>query len=138
MTVTALAAAEAVAIAIQAMPTPTFSTEDELQVAIYEQLERTYIGCGIEPEMVVREVPLSDLRSRIDVMVFAPVTGGFTVGVEVKWRGAGPAVRRQLERYAACPELDAIVLATTRATHLHLAGELGGKPVVVATLIGVL
>ncbi|MWV50086.1 hypothetical protein GRS96_12485 [Rathayibacter sp. VKM Ac-2803] len=138
MTVTALAAAEGVAIAIQNMPTPTFSTEDELQVAIYEQLASTYIGCGVEPAMVMREVPLSDARSRIDVIVFAPVTGGFTVGVEVKLAGGAPAVRRQLDRYAACAELDALVLATTRASHLHLSGVLEGKPIVVATLIGLL
>jgi hypothetical protein len=70
-----------------------------------------------------REVRLS-ARSRLDIR-----TG--RVGIEVKVAGTADAALRQLRRYAEHPDLDALVLVTTRAAHRALPDQIGGKPLAV-------
>jgi hypothetical protein len=72
---------------------------------------------------VEREVRLS-ARSRLDIR-----TG--RVGIEVKVAGTADAALRQLRRYAEHPDLDALILVTTRAAHRSLPGQIGGKPLAV-------
>lgn len=55
------------------------------------------------------------------------------IGVEVKVQGAGSAIVRQLERYAAHPKILALVLVTNRASH-DVPPSLNGKPVVVVRI----
>lgn len=77
----------------------------------------------------VREVRLSD-HDRIDFLA-GPV------GIEVKIAGTPAAVARQLRRYAACPQVQALILVTNRARHRALAGRIDGKAVRVVWLSGV-
>jgi hypothetical protein len=52
------------------------------------------------------------------------------LALEVKVDGSLSAVTRQLHRYAQHPQVDALLLVTTRAQHLRLHGEtMNGKPV---------
>jgi hypothetical protein len=70
------------------------------------------------------------------------VTGGvidFTVGrigIEVKVKGSVSSVARQLQRYAHAPELDELVVATTRPGLADLPASLGGKAVTVVVMRG--
>jgi hypothetical protein len=57
------------------------------------------------------------------------------VGIEVKVDGRWPDVMRQLTRYAECPELDALILVTTRAKHHHVPTDIDGKPVRLVTYV---
>lgn len=50
-----------------------------------------------------------------------------SVGIEVKLKGAAPAIRRQLAGYAAEPGLAGLVLVTSRP--MALPATIGGKPV---------
>lgn len=59
------------------------------------------------------------------------------VGIEVKVAGTAAAVTRQMRRYAASPDVDALVLVTNRARHRAMPAEIGGKPVRVVWLSGV-
>jgi hypothetical protein len=61
------------------------------------------------------------------------------VAIEVKVAGRPAAVLRQITRYAACPEVDALVLVTSRATHRTLGDgkPVNGKPVTVVWIGGV-
>jgi hypothetical protein len=82
----------------------TWRTERELQAEIADALTRA--GIAVE-----REVELGDDAGRIDFM-------SGTVGVEVKIKGATPAVARQLQRYAHSPRVAHLLLVTTRPHHL--------------------
>lgn len=99
-----------------------FITEDDLQQAIKERLD----NAEVYPE---REVHLSDGQSRIDLLA------GRT-GIEVKLEGSWANVIRQLTRYAKCPEIESLVLVTTRAKHHKLPDQLCGKPLHLVSLIG--
>lgn len=68
---------------------------------------------------------------RIDFMVGS-------VGVELKVKGAVAEVVRQLERYAAWPDVTELLLVTTRGHHLAIPAEVGGKRVTVHMVRGVL
>lgn len=74
----------------------------------------------------VREVRLG-ARDRLDLLCG-------TVAIEVKTAGGDVAVLRQLQRYAAHPEITGLVLATTRVAHTSLPDEVGGKPLLVVLL----
>jgi hypothetical protein len=100
----------------------SFVTEDDLQQA----LEAALAASGFT---ATREVRLSDGRSRIDLLVGR-------VGIEVKTDGGRNDVVRQLTRYAHCPELDELVLVTTRTKHHHMPVEVAGKPLHLVSLIG--
>jgi hypothetical protein len=97
----------------------TWDDEYELQDAIAHVLAQ-----HVAP--VEREVTLAP-RCRIDILVGR-------VGIEIKVKGSVETVARQLQRYATTGRLDALVLATTRATHHTLPTELGGMPVTVVNL----
>lgn len=110
--------------------------------AAMDQLRRAFTGlsCAVSEEAalstIVRgrlesakftfraEVALDgDKRNRIDFVVDG-------VGLELKIDGSPAAVLRQLDRYSAALELDAVILITTRRSHLRgLPVELRGKPI---------
>lgn len=92
--------------------------EYALQEAVTEALRRA----GMAPQ---REVPLT-ARDRIDVLVGH-------IGVEVKVAGTVDTVRRQLRRYAICPNIDELVLVTTRVVHTRIHGV--GVPLVVVPIM---
>ena len=73
-----------------------------------------------------REVRLTK-KDRIDFLVDK-------VGIEVKTDGALAAVTRQLWRYAECPEIEALVLVTTRQAHRNMPDKLMDKPLFVIWL----
>lgn len=100
----------------------TYANEAELQAGVERALKMR--GLEFERERCLGEA------GRIDFLVER------RIGVEVKVAGAMPAVLEQLLRYAACPEIDELVLVTTRASHSDIPRTLGGKPVVVHVLRG--
>jgi hypothetical protein len=57
------------------------------------------------------------------------------VGIEVKTHGPAIAVARQLQRYAGSDRIDALVLVTAAARHTCLPNTIGGKPLLVASLL---
>lgn len=99
-----------------------YITEDDLQAALESALDEHQV-------FPVREVQLTDGRSRIDLLA-----GG--VGIEVKIDGSWASVMRQLTRYAKCPEIVSLVLVTTRVKHHRLPDQLCGKPLSLVSLIG--
>lgn len=102
----------------------TFRAELGLQDAIATVL--TDAGMVVE-----REVALT-AQDRIDMLV------DLTVGVEVKVGSSTTNVMRQLQRYAASDQVDALLLVTTRVTHRYLPDEVAGKPLTVVVLGGAL
>lgn len=58
------------------------------------------------------------------------------VGIECKVDFSVAQVERQLERYAAWPELDELLLVSSRGKHLAVGRALGGKPVAVHIVRG--
>ncbi len=62
---------------------------------------------------------------RIDFLV------GGVVGVELKVKGAAGDVQRQLERYAAWPEVTSLVLVTSKGAHRALPHVVGGKQLLI-------
>jgi hypothetical protein len=89
------------------------SNEAALQVAIGEAFQREGLAHRRE---VVREA------DRIDFVVGR-------VGIECKVDMSVTNVTRQLTRYAHWPELDELVLVTTRGKHLDVPRLLNGKTV---------
>ncbi|TDX78696.1 hypothetical protein EDF35_1910 [Rathayibacter sp. PhB151] len=136
MTIPALDWAEQIAVQIQAMPTATHGSEAELQAALAAHIDGMARAAVTDDPGVVREVPLSDGHSRIDLMVYPAITGGPFIGVEVKVKGAPADVFRQLARYAECEEVHGLVLVTTSSRHLRMPRTFdNGKPLVVAMLL---
>lgn len=90
--------------------------------AAHRDIEKALASAGIEH---TSEVRLSE-RERIDVLCG-------TVGVEIKVGHARRDIWRQLQRYAAFPEIEALVLATGTAFPTKLT-EVDGKPLFVADL----
>lgn len=73
---------------------------------------------------VIREYPVSGARGRIDF--YLPRE---QVGIELKVKGSPSEVVRQLQRYAAAPEVAALMLVTGRAAlGASLPSSLAGKP----------
>lgn len=84
---------------------PRFQDEDELQAKV---------AAALAPRWdVIREHPVEG--GRLDVWVPA-----LRVAVEVKIAGSAAEARRQVRRYLALPEVDAVVLVTTRSSHIRL------------------
>lgn len=84
---------------------------------IHDQVDRCLREAGLSPVHEARLAP----GCRIDYLVGA-------VGVEIKKGRPDPAaLRRQLERYAACGQVEALVVLTQRA--VTLPATLCGKPV---------
>lgn len=89
--------------------------------ALHAEAARAFALAGLS---AVHEARLGP-RCRIDFLV-----GG--VGVELKKSRPAPgALRRQLSRYAACPQVEELVVAAPRA--VRLPREIGGKRV---TMLG--
>lgn len=99
-----------------------FVTEAQLQKALVP----VFTNAGIAAE---REANLSDGVSRIDFLVGR-------IGVEIKTKGTWAAVTRQLLRYSRCPEIDSLILVTSKAAHNAIPREIGGKPVLLVSLVG--
>lgn len=72
-------------------------------------------------DQVQREVELGK-ENRIDFIVGK-------VGIEVKVGGSSIDVYRQVQRYASRPEIDSVIIASTKAAVLSdLPSTVGGKP----------
>lgn len=95
-----------------------YANEAELQDAIARVLDDACFQFR-------REVRLSD-RDRIDFLVDG-------IGIEVKIKGSGSALVRQVYRYLQHEELQALIVVTTRVRH-SLPSEIRGKPVGVVHL----
>lgn len=99
-----------------------FASESELQDSIATALKSE----GIEFD---REVSLS-CGERVDFLLSSGV------GLEIKTSGSISQVASQLQRYAACARVSALVLVTTRAAHAELPGWLSEKPLRVLVVRG--
>jgi plasmid stabilization system protein ParE len=98
------------------------TSERQLQDQIADILARS----GLTVDREVR----ASARDRYDLLVTLPSIG--RVVLELKLAASAPAVERQAQRYAAAPDIDAVVVVTTsqRLAHeLRRAGanQLGGK-----------
>lgn len=103
----------------------TYSSELEL----HDRLATLFDDTGFTVP-VLREVDLSP-RDRIDFLIG-------TVGVEVKIGGTWQAAARQLQRYAASPVVEHLVLVTSRVRHVDTLVRtefIGGKRLWVASLL---
>lgn len=98
-----------------------FGSEKDLQ----DDVEMALTEAGIT---FSREVPLAG--DRID---FLCADG---IGIECKIAGGPSVVLEQLLRYAKCPEVQALILLTSRHTHRFQATEIGGKPLIVVWVAG--
>lgn len=96
-----------------------FSSEAQLQESIAEVL--TAAGIPFE-----REVRLS-AHDRADFLCGV-------VAIEVKIAGSLAALTRQVHRYAALPQVGAILVVTSRHRLAGLPDQLQGKPVLVVSL----
>ena len=100
------------------------ASTDEVYLSLMVRgvLERD--GISLTPEVALD----GDARNRIDFMAE-------TVGLELKTKGSPAAVLRQLDRYAAAQQVDALILVTTRRSLARgLPTELRGKPLSVVHL----
>lgn len=100
------------------------ASEQQLQ----DQVAGILAGAGLQ---VDREVRVNSGANRYDLLVTIPGVG--RVVLELKLHASAPGVERQAQRYAAAPEVDAVMVVTTSsrlANELRRAGcsELGGKP----------
>lgn len=115
---------EAVGQIVAALHGGRFRYRDEAQ--LQAGIGQALAAAGV---VAAAEVRLAG-RDRIDFLAGA-------VGIEVKVAGRAPDVVRQLRRYAACPQVAALILVTNRARHRGIPAEIGGKPVRVVCLSGV-
>lgn len=90
-----------------------YSRETQLHLGIEQAL--TGAGFNPQPEQRIK-------GGRIDFLVGR-------VGIEVKIKGTAPDLLAQLVRYAASPEVDGLLVASTRIRHRDMPTELNGKPV---------
>lgn len=81
---------------------------------------------------VGREVKCA--AGRLDLLVGRAAPG--RIAIEIKIGGALPDLHRQLIRYAALPELDALLVVTSRRAHDALPPTIDRKPVRVLVLGG--
>ncbi|WP_428925015.1 hypothetical protein [Marinibacterium sp. SX1] len=91
------------------------------EAAAHRAISSALASAGIEHTNEARLTP----SERIDILAG-------TVGVEIKVKHSRRDIWRQLERYAALPEIEALVLAT--GTAFPDITEVGGKPLVIADL----
>jgi hypothetical protein len=97
-------------------------SEEELNLLV----ERLLGAAGIEFK---REHPLSK-RDRVDFLVGR-------LALELKVDGSAAAILRQLDRYAESPDVDDLVLVTTRHSHRFATTKLRGKPIHVICMGGI-
>lgn len=104
--------------------------EAEIHDGVEQALARMFPGA------VRRELVLSGGKCRLDLALDCP--DGRLVAVEVKTRGSLSDLTRQLARYAAHPDVGELVAVVTRSKLLDLPSELGGKPLAVVHIGGML
>lgn len=93
------------------------ANEAELQLAVERVLERA--GVKFQREVLLEGV------GRLDFYL----PGRPRIGIELKMDGSATAVLRQLARYAAFDDIDELLLATTRSSHIiAMPYSLSGKP----------
>jgi len=110
------AIAEGITAALQRHP-PRAANEAELQAILWDHLQAI-------DRRTVREHVLTR-ADRIDFLLGR-------VGIEVKVKGSSADVTRQLWRYADSPQIDGLLLVTTKREHRRVIGESAtfkGKPV---------
>lgn len=136
----ALTAAERLRDWILSQPM-SWTTEADLQQALADRMRD--VGepfSSTHISWVGREWRL-DSANRIDFLVDVipeddPDFRGYKpVGVEVKIKSALAEVLRQLERYAGFDEVEELLLVTSKAAHHHIPREIGGKPLVLCSLV---
>lgn len=98
------------------------TSEKATQAAIAEALAEA--GVAFEREAVLGPGDI------VDFLVSGP--DGVSVALEVKLKARAKAVYRQLKRYAAHPQVDAMMLAS--ATSMGLPETIEGKPATVFSL----
>lgn len=97
-----------------------FSNEKDLQQGIAELFQAQ----GVEYQA---EVTLT-AKDRIDFLVGS-------VGIEIKIKSSTNTVTRQLLRYAQRPEIESLILVTTKQIHRLIPTKLVEKPVTVIWLL---
>lgn len=96
-----------------------FTSETELQDGIETALREA--NFTPQPEVVLT------VGERIDFLVE-------NVGIEVKVKGSKSTLLRQMLRYAMCPEIHGLIIATTLARHRGVPPTLNGKPITLVYL----
>jgi hypothetical protein len=119
------------------MTTPTLSKAETIAKAIYESKfhfnEEKDLQRGIAQVLTQlkfefkAEVPLTR-GDRLDFLVG-------DVAIEVKVDSSTSSVTRQLWRYAKLPEVNHLILVTTRSKHKNMPDEMNGKPLYVVYLL---
>jgi hypothetical protein len=99
-----------------------FSSERQLQDGIAQLLAD--VGEHAEREHVLSS------GDRVDFLVHPGVA------LEVKVGGSRAALTRQLHRYAQCPEVQALLVVSSRMQLALLPASLNGKPVAAVSLVG--
>lgn len=95
-----------------------YTSEADLQAGVHAGV----VAAGYH---AVREHDLGPL-GRLDLYVPA-----LRVAIEVKVAGGANEVMRQIAGYATHPDVDGVVLVTTRPARHRMPATLGGKPVAV-------
>jgi len=101
-----------------------FDTSSELDLC--DGIERALGELRLQTVPVRREVRLGS--DRLDFMIGS-------IGIEVKVDGSLSALTRQVHRYLARDEVHALLIVTTRSTHMNMPAEMNGKPLRVLHLI---
>lgn len=108
------------------------TVETTQQVAVGEilgTLAAEIPGSLVQREKTIEiEEPTDSTGRRYDRPDFLFVAGGVTVAVECKIKGGRDAVAKQVIAYASSPQVDAVVLVTSRSQHRLGRSELLGKP----------
>lgn len=94
--------------------------------AMQDEIERLLLAAGIAHK---REYQIGS--GFID---FRTLTEG--IGIECKVDGGPSLVLPQLMRYAECPDINGLILATTRRTHRWATDVLRDKPFGVVPIMG--
>lgn len=95
------------------------------EIDLHRGLEAAMRTAGLAPHPEVR----LGSAGRIDFLAAR-------VGIEVKVQGEAAPLLRQITRYARRPEIDAILVVTTRRKHAVLPDQVEGKPVQVLVIGG--
>jgi hypothetical protein len=88
-------------------------------------------------EQVLRDDQIAFVREKAATKAERPdfiVDPG--IALEVKIKGGTAALIRQIYRYAKLPEINEIVVVTSRSRLASLPEEIAGKPIRVVTLAG--
>lgn len=105
------------AVAVLAATIPQYRLAYGDEIRLHAQLEEV-ITRALPDEPLEREYALG-AAGRIDVYLPA-----LRLGLEVKVKGGPSAVQRQLQRYLAAPEIEHLVLITSRPYLARLATTL--------------